>query len=84
MSALAPFGDVVDGHALVQMLWSGAAAGIGVTCIFAIAIHGATRAVDASRDGRPAEAAIFGVVGLLAIAAVGAAVVLGIVVMAQK
>jgi hypothetical protein len=77
-------GSVVDGHALVQMLWTATLAGVGVTGIFAIAIHGATRAVDASRDGRPVEAAIFGIVGAIALAAVGAAVVLGIIVMSQK
>jgi hypothetical protein len=84
MSALAPMGSVVDGHALVQMLWTAAVAGVGVTCIFAIAIHGGTRAIDASRAGRPAEATIFAVVGAVALAAVGVAVVLGIIVMTQK
>jgi hypothetical protein len=77
-------GSVVDGHALVQMLWTASVAGVGVTCIYAIAIHGGTRAIDAGRAGRLAEAIIFGAVGTVALAAVGAAVVFGIVVMSQK
>ena len=82
MSAL--LGSVVDGHALVQMMWTASLAGVGVTCIYAIALHGATRAIDAGRAGRLAEAVMFGVVGAVAVAAVGVAVVFGIVVMTQK
>jgi hypothetical protein len=66
------------------MLWTASLAGVGVTCIYAIAIHGATRAVDAGRSGRMAEAIIFGVVGAVALAAVAVAVVVGIIVMTQK
>jgi hypothetical protein len=84
MSLLAPLASVVDWHALEEMLWTASLAGVGVTCIYAIAIHGATRASDASRGGRVAEAVIFGVVGAAALAGVGAAVVFGIIVMAQK
>ena len=84
MSALAPLGTVVDWDALKEMLWTASLAGVGVTCIYAIAILGATRAIDASREGRLAEAVIFGVVGAAALAGVGAAVVFGIIVMSQK
>jgi hypothetical protein len=77
-------GAVVDGHALFQVVWSSLLIGIGVTSIFALAIHGATRAVDASRDGRQAAAMIFGTLAALSAAAVGLAVVLGIIVMAKK
>jgi hypothetical protein len=84
MSTPAPFGSVVDGHALVEMLWTGTLAGVGVTCIYAIAMLGTTRAIDASRAGRLAEAVMFGVLGAVGLAAVGAAVVFGIIVMTQK
>ena len=77
-------GSVVDGDALLKVLWSSLLAGIGVTAVFAVAILGGTRAADASRTGRPAAAAVFGALALAALAAVGAAVVLGIVVMTQK
>ena len=84
MRTLAPVGSVVDGHALVEMLWTATLAGVGVTCIYAIALLGGTRAIDAGRSGRLAEAVIFGAVGAIALAAVGAAVVFGIIVMTQK
>jgi hypothetical protein len=77
-------GAVVDGHALLQVVWSSLLAGIGVTCVYAIAIVGTTRAIDASRDGRAGRAVAFGVLGVLALAGVAGAVVLGIIYMAQK
>jgi hypothetical protein len=76
--------SIVDTSALLEMLWTGALAGVGVTGVFAVAIVGATRAVDLSRDRRPIEAVVFGLVGVLAMAVVGAAIVYGIVVMTQK
>jgi hypothetical protein len=76
--------EIVDGGALLNMLWASLVAGIGVTLIFSIAIHGTARAIEAGRDGRPAEAAIFGVVGAVALAAVLGGVVLGVIVMLQK
>ncbi len=81
MSVLA---TIIDGHALVQLIWVGFAAGVGVTGAFALALLGVTRAADFSRDGRAVEAALYGVLGLAALAAVTAAVVYGIVVMTQK
>jgi hypothetical protein len=76
--------SIVDTGALLKVLWTATLAGVGVTAIFAIAIVGATRAVDLSRERRPVEAAAAGVVGALALAAVGAAIAFGIVVMTQK
>jgi hypothetical protein len=74
----------VDWDALLQVVWVSLLAGIGVTLTFAIAIYGATRALDLSRDGRLAEAGMFAAVAAVALLAVGAAVVFGIVVMADK
>lgn len=82
MSFLA--GDVIDGHALVQLLWVGAASGVGVTTAFGVALFGVTRAADLNRNGRGVEAAAYGVVAVIALAAVAAAVVYGIVIMTQK
>jgi hypothetical protein len=75
---------VVDWSALLEVVWSAAAAGLGVTCVFAIAVLGATRAVDLQRDGRVSEAAIYGVLTAIALAAFAGAVVLGIIVMTSK
>jgi hypothetical protein len=79
-----PIGSVVDGHALVQVLWVSLAAGIGVTASYATAILGASRAIDLSRSGRTGEAAIFGLLAVVAITVVVAAVVFGIIVMTHK
>ena len=79
-----PVGSVVDGEALLQVLWVSLVTGIGVTACYAAAILGATRAIDLSRRGRMAEAAIFGLLGVVAIAVVAGAVVFGIIVMTHK
>ena len=76
--------SIVDTGALLEVIWTAALAGVGVTAVFAVGIVGATRAVDMSRDGRPLEAAVFGVLGALALAVVGAAIAFGIIVMTQK
>jgi hypothetical protein len=77
-------GSIVDGDALLKVVWTSLLAGIGVTTIFAVAILGGTRAIDASRGGRTVAAAAFGVLAAVALAGVAAAVVFGIVVMTQK
>jgi hypothetical protein len=77
-------GSIVDGDALLDVVWTSLLAGIGVTAIFSVAILGGTRAADASRAGRPAAAGLFGALAVAALAGVAAAVVFGIVVMTQK
>ena len=77
-------GSIVDGDALLKVLWTSLLAGIGVTTVFAVAILGGTRAADASRGGRPVVAAAFGALAFVALTGVAAAVVFGIVVMTQK
>jgi len=76
--------SVVDGKALLQVIWVSIAAGIGVTVVFAIGLVGATRAVDLSRDGHMAEAALYAALAVVATAAVLLAVVFAIVVMTNK
>ena len=74
----------VDWDALLQVVWVSIAAGTGITSAFAIAIYGATRAVDLSRSGRVAEAGLFALMAAAGLIAVVAAVVVGIVVMTDK
>ena len=81
---IAPLGAIVDGDALLDVVWASLAAGVGVTALFGIAILGAVRAVDLSRNGRSAEALALAGVGALALLVVAAAIVFGIVVMTQK
>jgi hypothetical protein len=75
---------IVDTEALLKTIVASAIAGVGVTLIFSIAILGASRFADMNRDGRPAAAIAFGLVGLIALLAAGAAVTIGIIVMTQK
>jgi hypothetical protein len=84
MSGMLHVGSIVDTQALLDMLWASLAAGIGVTTSFAVAILGATRSVDLSRNGRTGEAAVFGLMAVVAFAVVVAAVVFGIVAMTEK
>ena len=74
-------GAIVDTHALLQVLWVSVVAGVGVTGAFAFAILGATRALEFGRDGRVAEATIYGVIGVLGVAAFVSAIVFGIVIL---
>jgi hypothetical protein len=75
---------VVEWGDLLDLIWSATLAGIGVTCVFAIAVLGATRAVDLQRDGRGTRAAVYGLVAVLSLTVFAGAVVLGIIVMTSK
>ena len=78
------FADIVDGNALLELVWVGAGAGIGVPAAFAGALLGVTRATELTRDGRRLEALLYGALAVAALALVAAAVVYGIVVMTHK
>jgi hypothetical protein len=75
---------VVDGDALLQVLWVSFVAGIGLTLAFSLAIASGARAGQARRSGSTSGAAawyvVTGVCGLLC----AAAVVLGVLVMLSK
>ncbi|HKH14755.1 MAG TPA: hypothetical protein VKA47_08885 [Solirubrobacterales bacterium] len=75
---------IVDTEALLKTIVASAVAGVGVTLIFSLAILGAARFADLSRDGRPAAAVAFGVLAVVALAAAAAAVTIGIIVMTRK
>ena len=75
---------IVDTHALLKTIAASFVAGVGVTMIFSLAILGASRFADMNRDGRPVAAIAFGVLGVVAFLAAGAAVTIGIIVMTQK
>jgi hypothetical protein len=75
--------SIVDWDALLTVVWASVAAGIGVTAAYGLVILGGTRAVDLSRAGRGGEALIFGVVGVVGLVAVCAAIVFGVVVLSD-
>ena len=76
-------GSIVDTGDLLEVIWVSLAAGIGVTAVYGLAIFGAARAIDLGRASRSGAATLFGALGVVAMAAVVAAVVLGIVVLAE-
>ena len=75
---------VVDTDALLETVAYSFLAGVGVTLIFSIALWGATRLADLSRDERPIAAAAAAALALIGSVAFVATIVLGIVVMTQK
>jgi hypothetical protein len=75
---------IVDTQALLKTIVASAVAGVGVTLIFSLAILGASRFADLSRDGRPVAAVAFGALAVVALAAAAAAVTIGIIVMTRK
>jgi hypothetical protein len=74
---------IIDWDALLTVVWASVAAGVGVTAAYGLAILGATRAVELSRDGRAGEAVLFGIVGVAGALTVIAAIVFGIVVLSE-
>lgn len=75
---------LVQGQELVETVVASVIAGVGVTAVFAIAIWGVGRFADLSRSERPLAAGGAAFVAVLALVAVLAAVVFGIVVMTRK
>jgi hypothetical protein len=75
---------IVHSDELLHTVAAASVAGIGVTFLFSLGIWGAGQFSELSRDGRSVLATAAAVVGVLAMAAVAAAVVIGIVVMTHK
>jgi hypothetical protein len=75
---------IVDTQALLKTVAASAIAGVGVTLIFSVAILGATRFVEQSREGLSVQALAFGILALVALTAAAAAVTIGIIVMSSK
>lgn len=60
------------------------AGGLGATLAFSVAIYGVARFVDLRREGHLAIAVAFGLLGLVALAAVGAGVAFGVSILTDK
>jgi hypothetical protein len=75
---------VVDIDALWQTIVYALGAAVGVTLVFAIAIRGAARYVDYSRDGRMLAARLSGALAIAGLLATIAAIVVGVIVMSSK
>ena len=75
---------LVDADALLKSVGAAAASGLGVILIFSLALFGAVRFADLSRDERRFAAGAAAVLAVVGAVAFVAAVVAGIVVMTQK
>ena len=75
---------IVQGKDLLQTVVASVVAGVGVTFAFSVAIWGFGQFVELSRDERPVVAAFAAITGVLALAGVAGAVIIGIIVMTHK
>jgi 1-deoxy-D-xylulose 5-phosphate reductoisomerase len=75
---------IVDWAALGEVVLASFVAGVGVTLAFSLAIVGATRFADMTRNQRMPEAVFYAIVGALGLAVTLAALVAGIIVMTSK
>lgn len=75
---------LVQGRDLIETVIASIVAGVGVTFAFSVAIWGAGRFADLSRDEKPLAAGAAAVATGLALAFVAAAVVAGIIAMSSK
>jgi hypothetical protein len=71
----------VETAELLEVAWTSAAACIGITVAYALAVVGADRAVDYGRAGRPLEAGAFALLSLAGAVFVLAALAAGVAVM---
>ena len=74
----------VDTNALLQTIVAALVAGVGTTLVFSLAILGAARFGEASRDGRGLESALYGGLAVVALLATVGAVVAAMIVMSSK
>jgi hypothetical protein len=75
---------IVETRALIETVVASIVAGVGVTTVFAVAIWGAARFAELSRDERPLAAGGAAALTAFALVATLAGVALGIVAMTSK
>ena len=75
---------IVDTTTLLELVGVSLLAAVGLTAAFSLAILGATRFFELRRDGRGVDAAWFGMLTALALAACLAAIVYGMVLIQSK
>jgi len=75
---------LVQTKELWETVVASVAAGVGVTFAFSVGIWGAGQFIELNRNDRPLAAAGAAAVGILALAFVAAAVIIGILVMTHK
>jgi hypothetical protein len=76
--------EIIDGHAAWQAIWTATVSGVGISIVFSLAVLGATRSTDMRRDDRRGQAAMYGVLALLGLAATVGAVIYAITLITTK
>jgi hypothetical protein len=79
---LIPLAEIVDWEALLDTGLAALIAGVGVAFTFSLAILGASRFIEASRDQRTIEAGAFALLGVVGLVATAAAIAGGVIVIA--
>jgi hypothetical protein len=69
---------------LWQVIWVSVVAGTLVTVFFSLVVLGSARSAEAQRNGRTGRASAFAGLAVLALAAFGAVVVIGVQIMLNK
>ncbi len=75
---------IIQTKDLIKTIGVSLVVGVGLSVVFSIAVYGATRFADLSRDERPIAATVAIVTAILAFLACVAAAAVGIVVMTKK
>jgi hypothetical protein len=75
---------ILDTEALWQTVAAAFVAGVGTTIVFSLAILGAARLSEASREGHRLRAVMFGTLMVGGLLATAAAAVIGVIVMTTK
>jgi hypothetical protein len=74
----------IDTEALLELVWAAPLAVLTVTVAYGLVINGATRAAEASREGRAGVAAAYAAVAFAGAALFFAAVLFGLIIMVSK
>jgi uncharacterized membrane protein len=77
-------GDVLDVGALWQVIWVSLVSGLALVAAMSLAIIGFARAAHERREGRASAAGGYYAIAVAGVGVVGAAVVLGVVIMLSK
>ena len=78
------FADIVDWDSLRNTVVYGLIAGVGITAAYGFALLGVDRAQEKYQAGRPFQAALYGVVGLIGVAGTLGGIVLGLIAVSDK
>ena len=74
----------LDTGALRELIWAAPLAVLAVTVAWGMVVHGATRAAEASRDGRGRTAGLYAVEALAGAVLFAGAIVVGLLIMTTK